>query len=402
MPLREEGVFTWDTLYGKEYALASIHLILEEFLREIREATERLGQIFAKTVEVVQSSSDDLLNELGIPPAAWSAVRLPFRPDWPTVIGRFDFASTPEGLKMLEFNSDTPTGVVEAFYINGKVCDVYGKVDPNRDAHLDLRDAFQKTLDRFKKEGLPTERIVFSSLGWHEEDAGTVRYLLSQSGLSGRFVPLDQLSVRGVSLCAPSDAGSEPEPVDVWYRLHPIEILAEDSDDQGYPTGAHLLQIIAMKKLAVINPPKALISQSKAMQALIWKLAESGAFYAPEEREAIQRWMLPTDVQNRFSGTGPYVEKPFFGREGGAVTLVGEDGNPIASAPDPDYGQQPMVYQQLAELERIEVETAAGAFTGKLLWGSFLIGGKASAIMARVDKEITGNDSYFLPVGLAG
>jgi hypothetical protein len=37
-----------------------------------------------------------------------------------------------------------------------------------------------------------------------------------------------------------------------------------------------------------------------------------------------------------------------------------------------------------------------------LLWSSFLIGGQASAIVARVDKHITGDRSYYLPVGLLG
>lgn len=398
--LREEGMFTWDTIDGNEYALATIHHIQKDFLQELREATERLGEIFSKTALVLQSSSNELLNELGIPPAAWSAVRQSFMEDWSTVIGRFDFASTPNGIKMLEFNSDTPTGVVEAFYVNGKVCDVFEVADPNEGTCQDLRDAFGKTMDWYRQQGFPTERIVFSSLGWHEEDAGTTRFLLEKSGLSGRFVPLDQLSVRGDSLWAKGEGDEKYEPVDVWYRLHPIEILAEDCDEQGYPTGEHLLEIMAMKKVAVINPPKALLSQTKAMQALIWNLAENGGFYTQEEQEAIQRWMLPTYVDNPFHGVCSYVKKPIFGREGGAVALFDANEQVLARMPDPDYEDQPMVYQQMVELESIEIETLKGLYTGKLLWGSFLIGGKASAIVARVDKEITGNDSYFLPIGL--
>ena len=48
-----------------------------------------------------------------------------------TAIGRFDFAVTEQGIKMLEFNSDTPTGIVEAFYVNGHVCRYHGAVNPN-------------------------------------------------------------------------------------------------------------------------------------------------------------------------------------------------------------------------------------------------------------------------------
>jgi glutathionylspermidine synthase len=43
-----------------------------------------------------------------------------------TVIGRFDFARMPQGLNLLDFNSDMPTGVVEAYLVNGKVCVALG------------------------------------------------------------------------------------------------------------------------------------------------------------------------------------------------------------------------------------------------------------------------------------
>ena len=41
-----------------------------------------------------------------------------------SVISRFDFAVTEDNkIKMLEFNSDTPTFIVECFQMNGKVCE---------------------------------------------------------------------------------------------------------------------------------------------------------------------------------------------------------------------------------------------------------------------------------------
>jgi len=121
-PLQKEGIFTWDTMYQQEYALATIKEVSESFLREIREATFQLGKIFAKVARIVQNGSEELLESLGLPSETWSTIRLMIDPSIPTVIGRFDFAKTPNGLKMLEFNSDTPSGVVEAYYVNEKVC----------------------------------------------------------------------------------------------------------------------------------------------------------------------------------------------------------------------------------------------------------------------------------------
>jgi glutathionylspermidine synthase len=393
-PLRAEGIFTWDVMYGAEYALATIHPIAKSFRQEIAEATEALGEIFAKTVAVVRRGPDALLEELGIPRAARRAVRL-FLPDGdPTWIGRFDFAPTAEGLKMLEFNSDTPTGIVEAFYVNGVVCDHFRAEDPNEGCEDHLRQAFQTALDTYRAEGYATDRIVFSALDWHEEDAGTTRYLLARSGLDARFVPLADLRVEENRMTAL--VGGTLLPVDVLYRLHALEILAEERDDDGYPTGAHALDLIARRRVAVINPPGALLSQTKAMQALIWGLHEIGEFFDPEERRIIETYMLPTYLENRFRGS-PYVTKPIFGREGAGVTLYDASGD-AAFQGDDRYRDQPMVYQRRVDMEQVEVETLKGPFRGRLLWGSFLIGGRASAILARVDGPVTGDMSFFLPV----
>lgn len=396
--LREEKVFTWDVMYGEEYALASVYPMDPSLYREIQQATEYLGKIYERTVWVLQQADDQLLEELGIPKPARKAVRQPFVLNWPTVIGRFDFAYTPQGLKMLEFNSDTPTGIVEAFHVNGRVSKVLGYHDPNDGMEQHLTDAFQKVIEEYQKRGFHTDNIFFSALGWHEEDAGTTRYLMEKSGLSAQFVPLTALAVRGDRLYAKMPPFGYV-PVDVLYRLHAIEIMADETDEDGYPTGAHLLSLMADGKLISINPPSALLSQTKALQALIWNLYETNTFFNEEEREVIATYMLPTYLENSFKGHAAYVRKPFFGREGGAVSLYDREGNLIARDHEDEYWDQPMIYQQLVSLQKVEVETLKGAYQGELLWGSFLIGGKPSAIMARVDQKITGNLSYFIPVG---
>lgn len=396
--LNEENIFTWDTMYGQEYALASVYPMNPSFYQELQFATEQLGRIYARTISVVGRADDQLLRELGIPDPAFTAVRQSMFMDWPTVIGRFDFANTPQGLKMLEFNSDTPTGIVEAFYVNGRVCRALGYIDPNEGKDHHLTNAFAGMVSRYQAAGWNTENIVFSALDTHEEDAGTTRYLMEKSGLSACFVPLSALSVQGDRLYAWLP-GQGYIHVDVLYRLHAIEILAEERDDDGYPTGAHLLSLMAKPGLLTINPPAALLSQTKALQALIWNLYETNTFFHSDEREIIKKYMLPTYLENHFAGKTSYVRKPFFGREGGAVSLFDKDGNLIARDHEQEYWHQPMIYQQMAQLEKVEVETLQGPYQGELLWGAFLIGGKASAVMARIDQKITGNLSYFLPVG---
>lgn len=397
-PLRQEGIFTWDELYDQEYALASIHLISREYRREIAFATEKLGAVFTRTAQVIQQGSDDLLATLDIPPAAFQAVRVQIQPNLATLIGRFDFAPTPAGLKLLEFNADTPSGVVEAFYVNEAVCRAYQVENPNAGMERQLTAAFQESVAAYRRQGFLTENIVFSALDWHVEDAGTSRYLLRQSGLNAQFVPLKDLKICQNQLQA--ILGDHFLPVHILHRLHPLEILAAEQDTDGYPTGPHCLDLIAQGRTAIINPPIALISQSKALQAILWNLYETNEFLTPAERELVGTYMLPTYLENRFAGHTPYAAKPVWGREGNSVTLYDNTGCPIAADPQIDYQAQPKVYQQLADLETATVITSGGRYKGHLLWGSFLVGGQASAIVARIGSKITGNMAYYLPVGL--
>jgi len=110
--------------------------------------------------------------------------------------------------------------------------------------------------------------------------------------------------------------------------------------------------------------------------------------------------MLPTYMENRFLNKEPFVTKPIFGREGGAVSLFDKDGRVAEKDKDDFYWDQPMIYQKRLEMEEIESNTVSGPYRGRLLWGSFLVGGRASAISARIGERITGNLSCFLPIGV--
>lgn len=396
-PLRD--IFSWDWIEGMEYGLVGIHYINPNFLQEMKLATEALGGIYAKTVFAVQGAKDELLLELGIPQEILLAVRVLVKPEIVTVMGRFDFMQTTDGLKMIEFNADTPTSVVEAFYVNEKACSFFGAESPNQGTEGQIREAFTRIIETYKEQGYATASIVFSALNWHKEDRDTVKYIMHQSGLKAKFVALEDLRIFDDRLCALID--DQLEPIDVWYRLHALEKLVEDHDEKdNYPTGAHVLDLVARGKLALINPPSAFIAQTKALQSLIWNLHEAGEFYTSEEHTWIENYMLPTYMENRFLNKHPFVSKPIFGREGGAVSLFDQDGGVAEQDKDNFYWDQPMIYQKRVEMEEVESNTVNGPYRGRLLWGSFLVGGQASAVSARLGERITGNLACFLPIGL--
>jgi glutathionylspermidine synthase len=383
-------------MYGNEYALADIHSISAEFRDELALATNKLGAIFAKIVRNIQVGDTALLKELGLPEQTFDAVKISVLEDEVTTIGRFDFAKTRDGIKMLEFNADTPTSIVEVFSVNQRVCEFFGKKNPNEGLAKQLKDAFSKITNKYRDLGYQTNNIVFSSLDWHEEDKGTTTYLMQQSGLDSSFIALEDLRLYDDNLCYMENGVYKK--IDVWFKLHAMEMLAEETDEDGFETGAHILNLVAQRNLAVINPPSAFIAQSKALQALIWGLHEENVFFTDDEHKVIEKYMLPTYLENKFQGKCDFVTKPFYGREGGAVSLYTSSGEIISKDNEDNYWDQPFIYQKMIELEEIEADTINGRCKGRALWGSFLIGGKASGIGLRIGELITGNLSCFLPI----
>ncbi|MDF2565039.1 MAG: glutathionylspermidine synthase [Massilibacillus sp.] len=396
-PLRDNGIFNWDYMYNSEYALASIYAVSQENKAELAYAAERLGKIFTKAIEIVQIADRQLFLELGIPELTIAAARRVVIPEIPTLIGRFDFTKTNQGWKMLEFNSDTPGGIVEAYYANGKVCDYYGLCDPNKGLESEITNAFQTIIKRYASLGYDTHKIVFSALDWHAEDAGTARYLMNCAKVNACFAPLKNLRLYKDKLWVLMDNALEP--IDVLYRLHPLGLLSGEKDTDDFPTGAFVLKLIEEGKLAIINPPSAIIAQTKALQVLIWNLHEMQEFFTEEEHEIIDTYMLPTYMENRFLTKCPYVTKPVLGREGNGIGLYNEDGV-LTENTSNHFVDQGSIYQKKVDLEVAEVETLKGVYRGYLLWGAFLLNGKASAIDLRIGGRITDDMAYFLPIHL--
>src|SRR5919112_4653227 len=70
---------------------------------------------------------ENLFSQMGIP--GWAVPRIieTWESEPPMLYGRFDFGYGPEGLKLLEYNADTPTALVETAVQWHWVQDVYGR-----------------------------------------------------------------------------------------------------------------------------------------------------------------------------------------------------------------------------------------------------------------------------------
>ncbi len=398
-------------LYDVEYALLDIKKHSHNQIQAIRHAAERVNEIFVKVAPLLRELDDQTLLQLGFPEESLSYCRLKNIPQ-EYIIGRLDFVVTNSDIKLLEFNSDTPTFIKETFHANEYVCRHLGGENPNNGCTEILRGEMRKAIaaswKRLNKPGTP--KIVFTSHRDNIEDMWTTRFLQEHLDLPSEYVSLDQLKVLidpikvdGV-IIEPGLFTPNGERIDILYRqTYPIEHLVNDKEiSTNENIGQALIKLIVENRLMVINPPSAFLLQSKAVQALIWGLHEEQTYFTDDEHRIIERYFLPTYLEpDKFlKANRSYVRKPSFGREGDTVEIFNGLGQSINAESQKTYSDTLPVYQAFCPLPKSEVRTSTGTKEVHLMYGCFLVNQKAGAIGIRAGGAITNNLSYFLPVGI--
>jgi glutathionylspermidine synthase len=391
----------WADLYGQEYALYKPYAIDKKEAESIRSFGGKVGHILFKTASLLQSDVllDSTLKLMGFPQALFPFVRFK-SPLPPTVIGRIDSIETPEGHKVMEFNSDTPTFIYECFHVNRAVCRHHSAQNPNEGLDSELQKAIRTSiLSSYRSlRTSHSPNIVFTSHEDNIEDKHTVLYLKELTGFPSQYIPLDQLVIKkNQGLFDP--AGKK---IDVLYRqTFPIELLIQDKDHTtNEEIGLQLTDLVLQKKLAIVNPPSAFLLQSKAVLAVIWGLHdENSPFFTEEEHGWIAQHFLPTYLEPEpfLKQNVPFVQKPVFGREGDTVKIFAGDGKLMDKDDNDTYQQYTSIYQKFVPLPGMTFESERGFQKGYRMTGTFLINGRPSAFGYRVGNQITDNLSYFLP-----
>jgi glutathionylspermidine synthase len=404
-------------MYGKEYCLPSFLLYTPEEVERLAEAAERVNGIYDKTLRFAQRYLPDDFFErfLGIPPNLIPSARVevPYH-----AVSRQDWIVNGELLKCIENNSDTPSGIPETAWLSGALIGRYsGLSNPSEGMRAAIQEAFRQLLGHYGP--MLTGTLAFSCYDWHLEDKMNTLYLMEavrEIGYPAEFVPLEKLEI------VPGDGlYSDGKRIQVLYRLYPLEYLAHDREEvSDYPIGEELLKLVEDGKLGLINPAQSIITQSKGFMALIWSLYERNhlteeavgfTLFGKAECEAIESYLLPTYFEKTvFEATGaPYVSKGFWGREGKGVTLFdsrGDTEKPPEWRGDDDvevreyYENQPKVYQLRCEMETAEVPTENGEYSGYVLTGAYVIGGRYAGLLPRIGEAVTGDMAYYCPAAI--
>jgi glutathionylspermidine synthase len=386
-----EPVAFWERFEGHLYALPDAVVLEAAQVGAIRTAAQEAWAIYARVAPLLRALPDAGLEALGIPAAAYDVVRVRDERAGETLVARFDFLREDETYRVVELNAETPFFMVESFVENGLRARAAGLRDPNEGEYELLGDAVAAALRPLGAGA----RVGIVATNVYREDVGTacmLRDLLApRVAAEVVFVPVHELDV------ADGEAFDTDGPLDVLYRCYPLEHFAAD------PGGAALFDAVTRGGCRLLNPPSALLLQSKAAQALIWGLYERGEFFDAAERDAIARVFLPTYLDRPNDGAA-YVRKPVLGREGIGVAILDAAGGEVASGERavPSIAEQPVVFQRYVRAPRRRVRLADGSeIDGEELTTCFVVAGRPSAIGMRIGGAVTDSWSHFAPLGVA-
>lgn len=325
---------------------------------ELESATAELHDLCIEAAGHVITNR--LYDRLMIPPQAVPLIERSWENDEPSILGRFDLAydghSPP---KLLEYNADTPTALLEAsviqwFWLKERFPDA----DQFNSIHEKLIDGW-KDLKQYLAEPL-----FFGCVKDAPEDLGNLEYLRDtaiQAGIQTELTAVEDIGFDSVN----------NQFVDIndcciagMFKLYPWEWLINE----------YFGRYLGQSGIIMIEPAWKMILSNKGILPILWQLN-------PRHPNLLEASFDAGHFRDNF------VSKPLFSREGANITIH-RSGS--VREFDGSYGGKGTVFQELAKLPSM-----AGNYP---VIGSWVIYGEPAGIGIREDTvEVTSNTSRFIP-----
>ena len=355
----EEYGLHYHTLRGEKYWDESAAYQLSSYEVDTLDlAADTLHQM---CLDLVQEVIDDRLFGLFLIPKEFEELVIrSWEEQEPSIYGRFDLAydgvSPP---KLLEYNADTPTALVEASVVQWFwLKDVDERGDQFISIHENLLDAWKGLRERDDRP------IHFVAQEGIIEDYVTVEYLRDtaiQAGFETQYLDVEQIGWHSNRREFIDMSGL---PLHRCFKLYPWEWLMREEYGKN----------ILISPTRWVEPAWKSILSCKAILPLLY------------DRHPESPYLLPASFEPLEGGN--YVKKPIHAREGANITLV--INGKIQQVTDGIYGDAPVVYQQLAPMK---------AFDGHYpVYGCWIVNGVSCGLGIREDDAmITRNTSRFVP-----
>ncbi|MGO9563153.1 MAG: glutathionylspermidine synthase family protein [Candidatus Korobacteraceae bacterium] len=326
-------------------------------------ATNKLHEMCLAAVQHV--IDHDLFARLHISDLAADLIRKAWDAEPPAIYGRFDLAYDGNQVKMLEYNADTPTALIEAAVVQW-----YWMKDRFPDA-----DQFNSIHDRLVAKWKELRQYCGSPLffagidGPSHEDLMTLTYLADTARQAGHNVALLKMGQIGYDHDYSRFVSPSNQPVKSIFKLYPWEWMIAEEFAQ------HLAQTSVSTDW--IEPAWKMVLSNKGILVVLWEMYPDHPYLLPAYFESEQAERLVE-----------YCRKPIFGREGNNVSIR-QHGITMATNGG-DYGKEGFVQQSVAPIPEFD-----GRFP---VLGSWVIDGESAGVGIRESATmISDNTSCFVP-----
>ncbi len=360
----------------------------------LERAVKTLFDMFVEAGDHIVKNA--LYARLGIPEWAADAIAASWDRDDPSVYGRFDLRyggnsplvkndPTLAVPKLLEFNADTPTSLLEAGVIqwNWYLYTRQSGDDQWNLIHEMLVKVWRKHLQKVTAEmgRAPKLYLAFTSEESSGEDEMNVRYMAEtarEAGWDTEVIYTESIGRRNGDGMFVDVRGSL---IKVIFKLYPWEMILDENFGK---TVVHNLN--QQTGPIWIEPIYKALWSNKGILPILWELFGNDP--------ARSQFLLPTYFEHEApTDMRTYVRKPLLGREGANVTIV-EDGDVITKA-DGMYGREGFVKQGFAPLPDFGNQLDGPRHP---VLGAWVVDGDPAGLSIREGGSlITDNSSFFVP-----
>jgi glutathionylspermidine synthase len=260
--------------------------------------------------------------ELDIPAEAVPSIEWAWQNEPPALYGRFDLswagASSGHAPKLLEYNADTPTSLLEAAVIQWSWLE---EQFPNADQFNSIHE---KLIAKWKDiDPYLSKPIYFAGLN-NPEDQLTLVYLRDTAQQAG--LQTMQMFMEEIGWNDEQQAFVDPDEQHMFsiFKLYPWEAMVQEE------FGVHAIE--SYQSTRWIEPIWKMLLSNKGILPILWEL------YPNHELLLEAHFDGPHNLRN-------YVRKPLHSREGANITMV-RDNATVAFTGGPYNG--PQMYQALA------------------------------------------------------
>jgi len=338
--------YTWHNDEDGEYIVKDKFIAVTQVeVDAYKDASNELYEMYVQGAEYV--IKNNLYEALDIPEGLVKEIQRSFKEERENhLYGRFDLSGGIDAkpIKLIEFNADTPTLLLESAAIQELMLRFHGdtSLEQFNTIYSNVAEKFVKISEQ--KNG-SFSKFLFSSVEGIKEEEVTVKFLEDMAKSRGLITAFEVL-----------EECEETMAYDFWFKLYPWE---------------DMLNFCTNKDTVMLNPAFTLLYQSKGMLAVLYELFPDSPYLLKTSFEAIKE---------------KYVKKRMFGREGANIDIVYN--GKLLKHTDGIYEEYKAVYQEYVDFVRDE--------SGKYYQAGVFYSDGACGLSFRRGEEILDDMSEFV------